>query len=353
MKKQVFFLLLFMYFFLANPIYCQIKEKPTKTKAVSELFRNQELLSIKLKYSNKEVDQNTNDSTYINTNLAYKDTDGTWKNIEVGLRARGNFRRKNCYFSPIKIKIKKANAKGTLFKGNKKLKLVLPCFKGNSGNDDLIKERIAYKLYETISPYHFKTRTVAINFTEERRNKTVEHKLMGILIEDDKKVANRYNGKRMKRFMHPLSQDAICSVQNAFFQFMIANTDYSTAVQHNEKLFFIDKRIIPVPYDFDMSGLVDASYALVSEVQNEALPITTVTERMYRGFNRKESVLQQVRAEFLENKDKMLKDIDSFESLFYNPKEFRIARKFILSFFEILMSDIQFKNQIITMARSK
>ena len=353
MKKQIFFLLLFLYFFLVNPIYCQIEEKPTKEKSVSALFRSQELLSIKLNYSNKEVKKNTNDSTYINTNLAYKDTDGTWKNIEIGIRARGNFRRKNCYFSPIKLKIKKTNAKGTLFKGNKKLKLVLPCFKGKSGNDDLIKERIAYKLYETISPYHFKTRTVAINFTEERGNKMTEHKLMGILIEDDKKVANRHNGKRMKRPMHPLNQDAICSVQNAFFQFMIANTDYSTAYQHNEKLFFINKRIIPVPYDFDMSGLVDASYAVVSEVQNETLSITSVTERMYRGFNRKESVLQQVRKEFLENKDKMLKDVDGYESLFSNPKEFAIAKKFILSFFEIMMSNYKFKNQVISMGRTK
>ena len=353
MKKQIFFLLLFVYFFLANPIYCQIEEKPTKEKSVSKLFESQELLNIKLNYSNKEVKKNTNDSTYINSNLAYKDTDGTWKNIEVGLRARGNFRRKNCYFSPIKLKIKKSNAKGTLFKGNKKLKLVLPCLKGKSGNDNLIKEGIAYKLYETISPFHFKTRTVAIDFTEERGNKKIEHKLLGILIEDDKKVANRHNGKRMKRPMHPLNQDAICSVQNAFFQFMIANTDYSTAYQHNEKLFFINKRIIPVPYDFDMSGLVDASYAVVSQVQNETLSITHVTERMYRGFKREKSVLQQVRTEFLGNKDKMLKDVDGYESLFSNPKEFTIAKKFILSFFEIMESNDDFQNQVISKVRTK
>jgi hypothetical protein len=110
MKKQIFFLLLFVYFFLANPIYCQIEEKPTKEKSVSKLFKSQELLNIKLNYSNKEVKKNTNDSTYINSNLAYEDTDGTWKNIEVGLRARGNFRRKNCYFSPIKLKIKNLGA---------------------------------------------------------------------------------------------------------------------------------------------------------------------------------------------------------------------------------------------------
>ncbi len=353
MKKQIFYLFLFIFIISVTRSYSQNDQKTKKKKAVSVLFSDKEILSIKLSYSNKEVKKNTNDSTYINTNLAYRDTDGSWKIIEVGLRARGNFRRKNCYFSPIKIKIKKTIANGTLFKGNKKLKLVLPCFKGKIGNDNLVKEGIAYKLYETISPYHFNTRMVTIDFTEKKGKKTIEHKLMGILIEDDKKVANRHNGKSMKRSMHPLNQDAICSVQNDFFQFMIANTDYSTAFQHNEKLFYINKKVIPTPYDFDMSGLVNANYAVVSQVKNETLPITNVTERMYRGFKREESVLQQVRSEFLENKVKMIKDIDNFEPLFYNPKEFINAKKFILSFFEIMMSNIEFENQIISKGRTE
>ncbi len=45
---------------------------------------------------------------------------------------------------------------------------------------------------------------------------------------------------------------------------MIGNTDYSSAYRHNEKLLFVDGNIMPIPYDFDMSGLVDASYAVVS-----------------------------------------------------------------------------------------
>ena len=47
--------------------------------------------------------------------------------------------------------------------------------------------------------------------------------------------------------------DADASVRNAMFQYMIGNTDFSTAYQHNNKLLYIDKLIIPLPYDFDMS----------------------------------------------------------------------------------------------------
>jgi hypothetical protein len=353
MKKQLFFLFLFSYFCLIHTSYTQDNEKSDETIKISKLFRSQEKLPIKLSYSNKDLKRNTNDSTYINSELSYELEDGSWKTLKVDLRARGNFRRKNCYFSPLKIKIKKAVAKGTLFKGNKKLKLVLPCKKGNTMNDNIVKEYMAYKLYEIISPYHFKTRIVSIDFTELRNKKTENHQLLGILMEDEDKIAKRYNGSALKRSMHPLNQDAICSVQNAFFQFMISNTDYSTAYRHNEKLLFIDKKMIPVPYDFDMSGLVDASYAVVSEIQNEELPIENVKQRLYRGFKRDDQILQEVRKQFLDNEIQSLQTIDSLSSYFHDPKEFKISKKFISDFYEIMASDLKFKKQIIDRCRTK
>lgn len=353
MKKQLFFLLLFSYFCTIHISYTQDNEKTDGTLKISKLFRSQEKLPIKLSYSNKDLKRNTNDSTYIKSELSYELEDGSWKTLEVDLRARGNFRRKNCYFSPLKIKIKKPTAKGTLFKGNKKLKLVLPCSKGNTMSDNIVKEYMAYKLYESISPYHFKTRMVSIDYTELRNKKTENHQLKGILIEDDNKIAKRYNGSVLKRSMHPLNQDAICSVQNAFFQFMISNTDYSTAYRHNEKLLYIDKKMIPVPFDFDMSGLVDASYAVVSEIQNEELPINSVKDRLYRGFKRDENVLQQIRKQYLDNKIQALQTIDSFSSEFDSQKEFEISKTFILDFYEILASDLKFKKQIIDRCRTK
>ena len=353
MKKQLFYLFLFTFFLIISNSYTQDLKNSENIEKVTKLFKSQEILPITLSYSNKDIKRNTNDSTYIKTDLSYTQEDGTWKILEVELRRRGNNRLENCYFPPIKIKIKKSVSKGTLFKGNKKLKLVLPCLKQKSMNDNVIKECLAYKLYEIISPYHFNTRMVTIDFTETRGKKTVIHKLKGFLIEDDKKISARHNGKILKRFIHPLGQDAKTSVQNAFFQYMIANTDYSTAYQHNEKLFFIDNKIIPVPFDFDMSGLVDASYAVVSQIQNVELDITEVTQRMYRGFKRDEKIFQQVRKEFIENKNQMLEIVDSFESKFDDPKEFITAKSFISDFYKILTDDKLFRKKIIDKARTK
>ena len=149
-----------------------------------QLYKDQTPLEIKLGYSNKDLNRNTNDSTFIITAMAYLN-EGKWAEIEVNLRARGNFRRNECYFPPVKMKIKKKQYEGTLFDGNKTMKLVLPCKIESEKNDNVLQEFIAYKIYERISPFHFKTRRVNIEFTEPRGKKIKEFQLQGFLIEDD------------------------------------------------------------------------------------------------------------------------------------------------------------------------
>ena len=118
------------------------------------LYADQTPMEIKLSYSNKEVNKNTNDTTFIKTSMEFLH-EGKWASIDVRLRARGNFRRAECYFPPIKMKIKKSKAEGSLFEGNKNLKLVVPCLIQDEKNDNIVQEFIAYKLYEKISPFHF------------------------------------------------------------------------------------------------------------------------------------------------------------------------------------------------------
>ena len=122
---------------------------------------------------------------------------------------------------------------------------------------------------------HFNTRITSIAFTETKGSKIKTHDLKGIFIEDDKKIAKRFGGKILDRSISPYSQDPLGSVRNAFFQFMIGNNDFSTYAPHNEKLMEVDGKIVPIPYDFDLSGLVNASYAVVSV--NPKITETSVT----------------------------------------------------------------------------
>ena len=77
-----------------------------------------------------------------------------------------------------------------------------------------------------ISPYHFKTRRVNIDFTEPKGKKKVKtFKLKGFLIEDDKRVSQRHESRVFERFVHPMAMDHLTSVHNAFFQYLLGNTE--------------------------------------------------------------------------------------------------------------------------------
>lgn len=339
MNKQMFF---WLGLFMTTALCAQVEQKSDK------LFQDQTPLKIKLSYSNNVIRLETDDTTYVKTNMTFW-YENQWNDLEVSLRARGNFRRSKCYFPPIKMKIKKSKAEGSLFEGNKNLKLVVPCLLQKEKNDNIVQEFIAYKLYEKISPYHFKTRMVDIEFSEIKKKKTVAHQLKGFLIEDDKRVADRFEGKSFERYIHPKAMDDITSIRNTMFQFMIGNTDFSVAYQHNGKLLYADKKIYPLPYDFDLCGLVDASYAIV----NSRLGINSVKDRKYRGFKRDESIVEEVREQLIDNKTAFFEIIDGLQSQFELSSEFESTKEYLMSFFEIIEDDEDFDKEVIQNMRTK
>ena len=165
MKNRIFIIFFLIHLTFVHLTYSQQNINKNYFKETSALFIDKDHpLSIQLKYSIKNIKKNTNDSTYILSTLLYKNDKVLWDSIKIKIRARGNHRRETCYYVPLKLKLKKPSIKGTLFEGNKKLKLVLPCLSGITSNDLVIKEYLAYKLYEIISPFHFKTRLVNIDF---------------------------------------------------------------------------------------------------------------------------------------------------------------------------------------------
>jgi len=343
-----FFLILLVWVYA---IYGNLLSAQNGIGETTALFSKQEPIFIKLNLSVKELKKNTNDSTFMESILYYKNEMEAYDSLKIDLRARGNNRRENCYYAPLKLKLSKSVTKGTFFEGNKELKLVLPCLIESHNNDYVIKELMAYQLYEIVTPVHYKTRLVNIEFVEEKGKRTITKDLKGVLIEDIDNVAKRLHGNEIKRRILPLQQDDVASIRNSFFQYLIANTDFSTTYLHNGKLLFIDKKIIPLPYDFDMSGLVDASYAVVSNIQNITLDITDVKERLYKGYKRDELLFEQVRKEFIDNKSKMFEAIDHLEKYFDDRNQFIIAKRFVTQFFEIIENDNAFKRKILDKAR--
>jgi len=316
-------------------------------KQVPPLFQEEQPLALSLKFSFKEVKKEKVDSIYFPTYFGYKNDKGQSDSIAIKVRARGNFRRNNCFYPPIRVKFKKKAAEGTPFEDNKDFKLVLPCQTGKTGNDLILKEYLCYKILEPITPYFFHTRLVDLELTDIS-GKSKTYSVKSFLIEDDDLIADRFDGKVVEQDIHPLTLSDTTSVIFDFYQYLIANTDWSAAQQHNVKIIQTANKKIPLTYDFDMTGLVNAPYATV----HETLTISNVQERLYRGFCRSESLMQYVRSEYLRLEPEIMKVISDHQAL-YNEKDYKGIEKFVGEFFETLKSDKKFKDAVLLKCRTK
>ena len=314
----------------------------------SELFSDNLNLNAEISFDFKELYKNTNDSTFIKSKMVFSGNGVEEDSLTVRIRVRGNFRKKICYFKPMKIEIKKKQAANTIFANNRKLKLVVPC-QNEKGKDELIyKEMLAYKFFEEVSDIHLKTQPLTLKIIEKKGNKEIEHTMFAFLIEDDSKVADRHDIKKFpKRRVSPLTISDSSAVNFALFSYMIGNTDWSMAYQHNTEMFFNGKKLVAIPYDFDHSGLVNAYYAK----PNPMLKISSVTERVYRGLCRRDpEVFSGIRDFYLSREENIYNTLNAYQDNF-DEKEFNRLNTYIRSFFDIMRSDTEFKDKILSKCR--
>ncbi len=321
--------------------------------AVDSLFGTTSPLRISFAITINEIRHSKNDSILKMEKLYYQRPFGLPDSVQVGLKSRGNFRLSQCYFPPLWIKITKSHAKGTIFEGNKKIKLVMPCYDKGSSNTLIVKEYLCYKLYEQVTSYALQTRLVDLNLTVRKsKNRKTTSKLKAILIEDVDKAAKRLDCKALPGVkIVPSALNDTNAARFELFQFMISNTDWSVVMQHNAKLLVEhNHKYISIAYDFDMSGLVDAPYAVVSHINGEKLNAERVTERIFRGYCHSPELIEWVRQEFLAKKVRLLATPDQLSSEL-SPKEIARIKDYLQEFFTILSNDRQFKINILDQCR--
>ena len=269
------------------------------------LFSSDEILNITLKGSLRNL---LNDRTEVPKNfpvtLAYIKEDNTEMTIPVQMRTRGHFRRmkENCSYPPLSIQFAKDGLhKNSVFSEQKKMKLVMPC----QGDEYIIREWLAYKIYNLITPLSFKARLVKVKLEDTKNNKT-SAPFYGLLLEEEKQMAKRNKMIAVEKKMQPQQAQSIPFLTMAVFQYLVGNTDWSIQFQQNIKLLVKDSNALPVavPYDFDHAGIVNAPYALPAE----ELQMKSIRERRYRGYCIKDlSVFEEVIAKFNELKVEIYK----------------------------------------------
>ncbi len=129
------------------------------------LFKSKETLHIRATGSIKSIKKKSNDSTLVTGKFQYQ-RDTSWITVPVETRVRGNFRLKNCFFPPLKVKFSKKGVASTVFEGNKSLKLVVPCLTTKDKDKLIRREYLCYQFYELFTPYCFRTRLAEFDLTE-------------------------------------------------------------------------------------------------------------------------------------------------------------------------------------------
>lgn len=313
------------------------------------LFQSKEPVNLQITGSVKNIKKNSNDSTFVTGKFLYQ-KDKEWIPVPAEARVRGNFRLKNCYFPPIKLKFDKKDVASTIFSGNKTLKLVVPCETGKDKNSLIRKEYLCYQIYQTVSSYYFRTRLANVELTEVSQKKPRKYQLLAFFVEDNSLVAQRSQGKVIKaKSTSPAAFDEKQSLRNDYFQYMIGNSDWSAVFQHNSNTLSVDGKYIPLSYDFDMSRFVNAPYGQVNGAQAGT---GNTADRVYRGFCKSKSAMEEVRKEFLEKESAIIAIIEN-EAANFNRYELDDMKTYVDGFFEILKKDDRFNSSIVGKCRTK
>jgi len=211
------------------------------------------------------------------------------KQLDIKLRARGNFRRRKdtCSFPPLRLNFAKKKSVGTIFEKQDKVKLVTQCKTGKQYAQLVVKEYLAYRVLNLLTDKSFKVRLVNAEYVNsDSGGKAIRHQ--AFLIESKKKLA-----RRLKSIEHHAEKIEPAEVLPKYtsivnlFEFMIGNTDWSMFTSapgqeccHNlVPLKNEGGAVTSIPYDFDFSGTVNAPYA----EPYPGLKIRQVTQRLFRG----------------------------------------------------------------------
>jgi hypothetical protein len=289
---------------------------------MARLFANDSLLLATIEAPLTTLMKERPNEEYLDGKFTFIEDDGTERSLDLKIRTRGKFRRKekHCNFAPIRLNFRKKQVVGTEFAGQDKLKLVTHCQSGKQSYEQLVlREFLAYRFLNELTNNSFGVRLVQINYVDtEGANPMTK---LGFVIEDVDDVAGR-SAMRAIRTDNISSNDLDRRQQNLInvFQYMIGNTEYSLTVSepgeyccHNTDLMSATEGppYTPLAYDFDFSGLVNAPYA----APNPRYKIQDVRQRLYKGSCGNNDLLPETLQHFLDTKDAIYNAIDELDEL--------------------------------------
>lgn len=283
----------------------------------------------------------------------YTDQSGNKLTFDVEIRARGDFRRDqdSCSFPPYMLNFKKSQVKDTTFAGLDKVKVVAHCRgRPESFKNYIYKEYLAYKTYNILTRSSFNVRLLSVYYVEPGKEPSGDPKV-AFMIESIDSLAGRHDGSEIST-VYALPSAFIPESLSLFglFEYFIGNTDFSAIngeedCCHNTKVIQTPNGQIPIPYDFDITGIVNVPYAVV----NPRVPIKSVEQRYFRGISTGDVALRNALQRFTDNKDAILKLWS--DAPYLDEWERKSSVEYIQEFYEVIEDPDTLQKEIISRMR--
>ena len=296
------------------------------------------------------------DCDYTPSEFRFTDSAGNEHFIPISIRRRDGWRalETNCQMPTLFVRFSLEDVVGTPFEGQTFLALTSHCGKGISPENVpsrrmpdkfetyVINEYLGYRLNNLVTEISLRVRPVRIRYTHpEKPRQDFTH--YAFFAEHFESLASRYEAELLPpQSFDPEKLDHEAADQLALFQYMVGNTDWSISNQDNVILLrFPDGRHVPVLFDLDQTGLVNAFYARPAP----HLPISSVKQRYYLGYCRPDIDWDALFSKFSDQRDVMLTLVAEVVGLGRGDR--RAARVYLESFFNIIDSERAQRNGVV------
>jgi hypothetical protein len=289
--------------------------------------------------------------------LGHVDAQGREHRIASTVEPRGITRRRLCRFPPLWLRFEPGVAEGTVFGGQRALKLVTHCDPRPRWEQHYVLELLAYRIHNRITGDSFRVRPLRVTYLDPRDG-DADGPRFAFAIEHVDDMARRNGRVRLRSgAFRPRDYDPLALSRFMLFQYLVGNTDWEVQgvadepeCCHNVRVTAADGAatadLVAVPYDLDSAGLVDAPYA----GPDARLQIRAVTERLFRGFCIHNPALAAARGELLGAREAILAMVRDEEGL--DARRRQAALRYLEAGFDTLASDASFAREVTARCRN-
>ncbi len=300
------------------------------------LFMQDEILDIKLAFDIGTFMKEKPEDEYLDAKIIIYTGENDSISGKIKVSARGNYRRRTCDFPPIMLNLEDLKTAYSDLDDLKKVKLVSHCKPTQQYQDYVLREYLAYKIYNLITDCSFRVRLLNISYYDNTFDSLYTKKI-GFILEPVDFLEKRFGVDEIEEIeirQEYVEKDLLLKL--SVFEYLIANSDWAVPLIHNLKVFGDEEsleNVIAVPYDFDYSGWVNTDYS----VARKDLGLEKITDRAFFGPCSSEEEYRAVLDYYLGLENNIIEMIEDFEYL--KGQERNDLIRFVSSFYRLYRKD--------------